>query len=65
MVWMGWTAAQTSSKIDQVVTSNTKLEQRLNERDQRLEALREATFEMRRATDMNTLRISNLESSKK
>jgi septal ring factor EnvC (AmiA/AmiB activator) len=65
MVWMGWQAAQQTSNMAQLQQAITKVEKRLDSRDQYQDGLRDTVYELRRATDMNTLRIGELERSRK
>lgn len=64
MAWMGWQAANQSNKMESLIVTTTKLEKRLDDRDARVDVLRDSLFELRRATDMNTIRITNLENHK-
>jgi hypothetical protein len=45
--------------------TNVKLEKRLDDRDVRLDTLRDSQFALQRTTDTNSLRITALESSRK
>jgi len=65
MVTLGWNAAIQSSKLDQLISANSKLEKRLDDRDARLDSLRDALYGLQRTTDTNTLRITSLESRPK
>lgn len=64
MVWMGWQAANQANKMEALIASTQKLEKRLDDRDARFDALRDAQFDLRRSTDMNTMRINTLENRK-
>ena len=61
MILLGWNASTQSSKLDQLIQANTKLEKRLDDRDIRLDALRDALFAVQRNNDMNSLKISAIE----
>lgn len=61
LLMLGWQASQQSNKMDAVISSNEKLEKRLDDRDVRLESLRDTMFTQQRLTDANTLRITALE----
>lgn len=65
MVTIGWNASSASSKLDTLVKANERMEKRLDDRDGRFDGLRDTVSELRRTTDLNTLRISNLEGSRK
>ena len=61
LMMLGWQAAGQSNKMDSLIDSNSKLEKRLDERDVRIETLRDSLFAQQRLTDANTLRITSLE----
>lgn len=65
MVSLGWNSSAQSSKLDQLIVANTKLEKRLDDRDARLDSLRDSMFSIQRVNDTNTLRITALESARK
>lgn len=65
MLTLGWNASTQSSKLDQLLTANMKLEKRLDDRDTRLDTLRDNLFAIQRTTDTNSLRITALESIRK
>lgn len=65
MISLGWNSSAQSSKLDQLIVANTKLEKRLDDRDVRLDALRDAIYTVQRVNDTNSLRITALESSRK
>lgn len=61
LMMLGWQAAGQSNKMDAIIESNAKLEKRLDDRDVRLETLRDAMYTQQRLTDANTLRITAIE----
>lgn len=65
MVVIGWQAAGQSNKLDQLLQANIKLEKRLDDRDIRLDTIRDSVFAVQRVTDTNSLRITALESTRK
>ena len=65
MLTLGWNSSAQSSKLDQLIVANVKLEKRLDDRDVRLDALRDAIYAVQRVTDTNSLRITALESRQK
>lgn len=65
MIVVGWNASASQSKLDQLIVANTKLEKRLDDRDIRLDSFRDLMAKMQSSTDMNTLRITALESRAK
>lgn len=65
MVSLGWQSSAQSSKLDQLITANVKLEKRLDDRDIRLDAMRDSIYAVQRVTDTNSLRITALESLRK
>ncbi len=65
MTSLGWQASTQSNKLDQLILTNVKLEKRLDDRDVRLDTLRDSQFALQRTTDTNSLRITALESSRK
>lgn len=65
MISLGWNSSAQSSKLDQLIVANAKLEKRLDDRDIRLDALRDAIYSVQRVTDTNALRITALESARK
>jgi len=65
MISVGWQASAQSNKLDQLISTNIKMEKRLDDRDIRLDTLRDAQFALQRTTDTNSLRITALESSRK
>lgn len=56
-----WNIAGQSNKLDQLIVTNAKLEKRLDDRDVRLDALRDKIFSLERAFDNATLRLEALE----
>lgn len=65
MISIGWQSSAQSSKLDQLIQANQKLEKRLDDRDIRLDAMRDAIYAVQRVTDTNALRITALESARK
>lgn len=65
MATLGWNSSAQSSKLDQLIQANQKLEKRLDDRDVRLDSMRDAIFAVQRVTDTNALRITALESTRK
>jgi hypothetical protein len=60
-----WNIAGQSNKLDQLIITNQKLEKRLDDRDTRIDGLRDKIFGLERANDNLTLRIDTLERAKK
>jgi septal ring factor EnvC (AmiA/AmiB activator) len=60
-----WNIAGQSNKLDQLVITNQKLEKRLDDRDTRIDGLRDKIFGLERANDNLNLRIDTLERAKK
>lgn len=65
MVWMGYTASQQTSKMESMANSLAKVEKRLDDRDGRLDLLRDAVTELRSKNDMNVMRIEAIERARK
>jgi hypothetical protein len=65
MVWMGYTASQQASKMENMAQTLVKVEKRLDDRDQRLDLMRDAFNELRTETKMNSMRIGELERIRK
>lgn len=65
MLTLGWNSSAQSSKLDQLIVANAKLEKRLDDRDIRLDALRDAIYAVQRVNDTNALRITALETLRK
>lgn len=61
MATMVWSVAGQSNKLDQLITNTSKLEKRVDERDTRVELMKDAQYEARRVQDLLTQRIDNLE----
>lgn len=61
MVGMVWSVAGQSNKLDQLLLSTTKLEKRVDERDTRLDLLKENQYEGRRSQDALSLRVDAIE----
>lgn len=58
---MVWSVAGQSNKLDQLIVNTSKLEKRVDERDSRVEIMKDAQYEARRVQDLLTQRIDNLE----
>lgn len=65
MISLGWNSSAQSSKLDQLIVANIKLEKRLDDRDIRLDAMRDSIYAVQRITDTHSLRITALESARK
>lgn len=61
MATMVWSVAGQSNKLDQLITNTAKLEKRVDERDSRVELIKDAQYEARRVQDLLTQRIDVLE----
>lgn len=59
-----WNIAQQTNKIDQLIISNAKLEKRFDERDVRIDAVRDKNFELERKYENLRTRMENLERNK-
>lgn len=60
-----WNIAGQSNKLDQLIITNVKLEKRLDDRDTRIDGLRDKISALERTGDNLTLRIEALERAKK
>ena len=60
-----WTVAGQSNKLEQIVGTSVKLEKRLDDRDEKTEAMRERMFNFDRTTDNLKLRVDALERLRK
>lgn len=58
---MVWSVAGQSNKLDQLILNTAKLEKRVDERDTRVDGIKEAQYEARRVQDSHGLRIEALE----
>lgn len=56
-----WNIAGQSSKLDQLIIANAKMEKRLDDRDARIDVLRDRLSQVDRALDALGLRIEVLE----
>lgn len=65
MVWMGYQASQQASKMETMAQTMIKVEKRLDDRDVRLEVLRDGLTELRSESKMQAMRISELERVRK
>ena len=65
MITLGWNASTQSSKLDQLIQANIKMDKRLDDRDIRMDSLRDSIYGVQRVTDTNALRITALESRQK
>jgi len=61
MVAMVWSVAGQSNKLDQLILNTAKLEKRVDERDTRVDTIKEQAYEARRVQDSHGLRIEALE----
>ncbi len=61
MITLGWQAAGQTNKLDQIIVAYAKLEKRLDDRDMRLDTLRDTVYELRRTIDLITQRTAMLE----
>lgn len=67
MVTLGatlWNIAGQSNKLDQLIVTNQKLEKRLDDRDTRIDSLRDKIFGLERSNDNLSLRIESIEREK-
>ena len=62
---LGWNASTQTSKLDTLIAANTKLEKRFDDRDIRLDAMRERMYASDRVTDALSLRVTALEGLRK
>jgi septal ring factor EnvC (AmiA/AmiB activator) len=60
-----WNIAGQSNKLDQLIITNQKLEKRLDDRDTRIDALRDKISTLERTGDNLNLRLEALERAKK
>lgn len=58
---MIWAVAGQTSKLDQLIASTAKLEKRVDDRDSRVETMKDAQYEARRQQDLLEQRVANLE----
>jgi CII-binding regulator of phage lambda lysogenization HflD len=65
MLKLGWESSAQTSKLDQLILAQVKLEKRLDDRDSRMDSLRDNIYTLQRTTDTNSLRITALETTKK
>lgn len=65
MVWLGGQAATNTNKLDALLVTQTKIEKRLDDRDARLENMRETMTTLQRGLDKADLRLTALERDKK
>jgi hypothetical protein len=61
MATMVWSIAGQSNKLDQLILNTAKLEKRVDDRDGRLDIVKEAQYEMRRVQDAQNMRLDALE----
>jgi hypothetical protein len=64
MLSLGWQASSQSAKLDQLIYAQVKMEKRLDDRDVRLEVVRESIFSLQRLVDINTLGIASIKGTK-
>ncbi|CUI03869.1 hypothetical protein BN2497_13615 [Janthinobacterium sp. CG23_2] len=60
-----WTVAGQSNKLEQIAGTSVKMEKRLDDRDEKTEAMRERMFNFDRTTDNLKLRVDALERLRK
>lgn len=65
MATLGWNASAQSGKLDTLIAANMKLEKRFDDRDIRLDAMRERMYASDRVTDALSLRVTALEGLRK
>lgn len=58
---MVWSIAGQSNKLDQLILNTAKLEKRVDERDTRVDMIKEAQYEARRVQDALGMRVDALE----
>ena len=56
-----WAVAGQTNKLDQLIASTAKLEKRVDDRDSRVETMKDAQYEARRQQDLLEQRVANLE----
>jgi hypothetical protein len=56
-----WNIAGQSNKLDQLITSNAKMEKRLDDRDTRIDTMRDKLFICERSIDSIQVRLDMLE----
>lgn len=56
-----WSVASQSNKLETIASASIKMEKRLDDRDEKTEALRERMFNFDRTTDNLKLRVDALE----
>lgn len=59
-----WSIAQQTNKLDQLIVSNAKLEKRLDERDIRIDSVRDKNFALERTIEGLVIRVDSLERSR-
>lgn len=65
MAGLGWNASAQSGKLDTLIQTNIKMEKRLDDRDTRIDAMRDRMYATDRVTDALSLRITSLEGMRK
>lgn len=55
-----WNVSMQSSKLDQLILSSAKLEKRVDEKDARIDALRDGQFAAQRISDSHAAQIEEL-----
>ena len=65
MAGIGWNASAQSGKLDTLIQTNIKMEKRLDDRDTRIDAMRDRMYATDRVTDALSLRITSLEGMRK
>lgn len=61
MATMVWSIAGQSNKLDQLILNTAKLEKRVDDRDGRLDTVKEAQYQMLRVQDAQNMRLDALE----
>lgn len=56
-----WNIAGQSNKLDQLIVTNTKMEKRLDDRDGRIDGIRDRIFGLESTINMMQLRVEALE----
>ena len=65
MAGLGWNASAQSGKLDTLIQTNIKMEKRLDDRDTRIDAMRDRMYATDRVTDALSLRVTALEGLRK
>jgi hypothetical protein len=65
MATLGWNASTQSGKLDTLIAANMKLEKRFDDRDVRLDTMRDRMYATERVTDTISIRLTALEGARK